>query len=102
MSRAELGVWLGLGAGAIAVLLMIPLKHPEKRAAMTGAFASRFAIGFLAANVDLPLPHLATGAVVGLLVSIPDAIITKAYAPVLILGTAFGAIASMLAHKLGV
>ena len=31
--------------------------------------------------------------VVGILTSVPDAIITKAYAPILITGTVFGAIA---------
>jgi hypothetical protein len=102
MSRAGLGILLGLGAGAIDVLLMIPLKHPGKRTAMMGAFASRFAIGFLAANVDLPMAHLGAGAVVGLLGSIPDAIITKIYAPILVTGTIFGALACMLAHKWGI
>jgi len=41
----------------------------------------------------------ARGAVVGLLVSIPDAIITKAWAPILIVGVIGGAIIGWLAVK---
>jgi hypothetical protein len=76
----------GLAFGAIAVAIMIPMDFADKPAALLGAFASRFAIGFLIPLVHMPLPGWAIGAIVGLLVSLPDAIITKAYAPILGLG----------------
>jgi hypothetical protein len=78
----------GLAAGTVDVLLMLPLKFPGKPAALAGAFFSRFAIGFVAANVRVPVHPALAGALVGLLISIPDAIITKAkaYVPILIGG----------------
>ena len=95
MSRVLLGVLLGLAAGVIDVLLMLPMKFPDKPTALLAAFLNRFAIGFLAANVGLPTNVIASGAMVGLLVSLPDAIITKAYAPILITGVVFGAFAGV-------
>jgi hypothetical protein len=93
MKQPVLGVLLGLAIGAADVGLMLPLKFPDKPTALTAAFFSRFAIGFLACNVVLPFHPALAGALVGLLVSIPDAIITKAYAPILITGVIFGALA---------
>lgn len=98
MSRVLLGVLLGLGAGVADVLLMLPMKFPDRRTALLAAFLSRFAIGFLAANIRLPVGAIAGGAIVGLLVSLPDAIITKAYAPILITGVVFGTLAGWAAR----
>jgi hypothetical protein len=101
MNRLLLGVLLGLAVGVADVLLMLPMKFPDKPTALAGAFFSRFAIGFLAANVRMPFHPALAGALVGLLVSIPDAIITKAYAPILITGLVFGALAGWAAHAWG-
>ena len=60
---------------------------------------SRFAIGFLIPLVDLGIPGWTRGLIVGLLISLPDAIITKAYAPILIAGALGGAIIGWLAGK---
>jgi len=78
--------------GAVDVALMLPLSFPDKRVALLGAFCARFALGFFAATVRLPLPPIGLGIVVGLLTSLPDAIITKAYAPIMVTGIIFGAI----------
>lgn len=102
MNRLLLGLLLGLGAGIVDVLLMLPMKFPDKPTAIAGAFFSRFAIGFLAANVRMPFHPALVGALVGLLISIPDAIITKAYAPILITGVIFGALCGWAAHAWGV
>lgn len=101
MNRVTLGVVLGLVIGAIDVLLMLPLEFPDKQAALMGAFASRFALGFFAATVRLPMPAIASGIFVGLLTSLPDAIITKSYAPILITGVLFGAAAGWIAGRWG-
>lgn len=83
MSRVPLGMLLGLVIGAVDVLLMLPLSFPDRRAFFAGAFCARFALGFLAATVRLPLSPVVAGVVVvGLLTSAPDAIITNAYAPI--------------------
>lgn len=93
MSRVPLGVLLGLVIGALGVVMMLPLSFPDKGAAFGGAFCGRFALGSFAATVRLPLPPIVSGIVVGLLTSAPDAIITKAYAPILVTGIVFGAVA---------
>jgi len=83
MNPIVFGVLAGLVFAAIDVALMIPMAFPDKKTAMLGAFLSRFAIGFLIPLVKLPLPPMAVGGIVGLLISLPDAVITKAYAPIL-------------------
>jgi hypothetical protein len=42
---------------------------------------------------------VASGVPVGVLTSIPDAIVTKAYAPILITGVVFGAIAGWVVGR---
>lgn len=101
MRRTTLGVLLGVVVGAVDVGLMLPLSFPDKATALTAAFCSRFAIGFLAANVTLPCHQALAGELVGLLVSIPDALTTKAYAPILITGLVFGALSGWAARKWG-
>jgi hypothetical protein len=78
---------------------MIPLSLPDKKTAMLGAFLSRFAIGFLIPVVDIGLPGWVRGMVVGLLVSLPDAVITKAYAPIIMVGLVGGAIIGWAAGR---
>ena len=101
MSSVTLGLALGLGIGAADVVLMLPMAFPDKRAALLGAFFSRFALGFFAATVRLPLSPMVAGVVVGLLTSLPDAIITKAYAPILLTGVVFGLLAGWIAGRWG-
>ncbi len=97
MDRAALGVILGVAFGVADVLLMLPLSFPDKRAALLGAFFARFALGFFSATVRLSVPPIAAGALIGMITSLPDAIITKAYAPIMGTGVSFGAIAEGVA-----
>jgi hypothetical protein len=99
MSRVTLGVLLGLAIGVIDVLLMLPLSFPDKPAALLGAFCARFGLGFFAATVALPLSPLATGILVGIITSLPDAIITKAYVPIMVTGLAFGTVAGWIVGR---
>jgi hypothetical protein len=101
MPRVPLGIGLGIAIGVIDVLLMLPLSFPDKRAALLGAFCARFALGFFAAVAVLPLPPVVSGIVVGILTSLPDAIITKAYAPIMVTGVIFGAIAGWIVGRWG-
>ena len=101
MNRVTLGIVLGLVIGAVDVLLMLPLDFPDKTAALLGAFCARFALGFFAATVRLPMPPVAAGVVVGVLTSLPDAIITNAFAPIMITGVIFGAITGWIAGRWG-
>ena len=101
MNHVTLGLVVGLVAGAIAAAAMLPLSFADKRAAIAAAFVSRFAIGFLTVNTALPIHPLLTGAGIGLLISIPDALITKAYAPILGMGVVLGALSGAALLLLG-
>ncbi len=92
MDRVWLGCLLGAAAGALSVVLMLPMKFPDRRAAFLGAFCNRFAIGFAVGISSLRLPPLAAGALIGFILSAADAIITRAVVPILVLGTVFGAL----------
>ena len=92
MNHITLGILLGLAAGALVVAMMMPMAFPDKRAALMAAFINRFAIGFLTANTLLPFNPILTGGIIGLLLSIPDALITKAYIPILVIGPIIGAL----------
>ena len=101
MSRLLLGAICGLVYGAVSAASMIPLSFSDKRAALLGAFLNRFSIGFVIGAARLPLPGWASGLVFGILLSLADAIITKVYAPILILGAVGGAIIGFIVGKWG-
>jgi len=101
MTRVSLGVVLGLVIGAVDVLLMLPLSFPDKGAALLGAFCARFSLGFFAAVAQLPVSPLVTGLIVGIVTSLPDAIITKAYLPIMVTGVVFGLIAGFVVGRWG-
>ena len=90
----------GSAFGLVDVAMMIPGTFPDKKVAMLGAFASRFAIGFIIPFCRMPLQMWITGAIVGLLISLPDAIITKAYAPILASGVCGGALIGWIAGRM--
>ena len=85
--------------GALDAALMLPLSFPDKRAALLGAFCARFALGFFAATVRLPMPPVLAGILVGILTSLPDAIITNAAVPIMLTGVLFGAIAGWIVGR---
>jgi hypothetical protein len=102
MSRLLLGALCGLAYGALSAASMIPLKFDDKTAALAGAFLNRFAIGFVIGAARLPVPAWAQGLIFGLLLSLPDAIITKAYAPIILLGAVGGVVIGLIVGKWGV
>jgi hypothetical protein len=86
MSKVILGLIAGLVFGALDVALL-------------GAFTSRFAIGFVIGCVHLPSwPGWMVGLLFGLLISLPDAIITHKYIPILVLGGIGGLVIGGLIH----
>jgi hypothetical protein len=80
---------------------MIPLSFPDKRAALLGAFINRFSIGFVIGAVTLPWPGWLTGLAIGVLLSLADAIITKSYAPILVLGAIGGTLIGWIVQRFG-
>ena len=86
MSHLAYGVVAGLAFGSLAVLSMLRLSFPDKRAALTAAFIDRFGIGLVIGVANLSWPAWAVGLVFGILLSAPSAIITKAWPPIMVFG----------------
>jgi hypothetical protein len=108
MSRLWLGLLAGIVYGGLSAASMIPLEFPDKRAALLGAFLNRLAIGVVIGGVigapqleALRLPPWLIGLVAGLLLSLADAVITKAYAPILVFGAIGGAVIGWLVGRFG-
>ena len=101
MPKIMLGIICGIIFGAISVATMIPLKFEDRKAAMAGAFVSRFGIGFVIGATNLPLPTWVSGLIFGLLLSLPDAIITKAWIPIMGLGIIGGILCGLVIGSFG-
>jgi len=96
MNKMIQGITAGFVFGIIDVLLMIPIPMNDKPIAMLASFINRFAIGFFIVATDLPIPSWIKGILIGLLLSLPDAIINKTYAPILGVGIVGGLIIGLL------
>jgi len=97
MTNILKGIIAGLIFGIVSIIPMFFMKFENKANAMTASFISRFAIGFIIYNMALPVPGWAKGALVGVVLSLPDAIVTKQYAPILGLGLIGGIICGFFA-----
>ena len=85
----------GLVFGSISAGSMIKIEAPslrQKREAMAAAFLERFFTGFVIGPVakGLGANGLLIGAVLGIGLSVPSALITRAYVPILVIGTIGG------------
>jgi hypothetical protein len=99
MSRLVVGLLCGLIFGAVDVALMLPMSFPDKRTALLAAFLSRFGIGFVIPLINLPAwPGWLIGVVIGVLLSLPDAVVTKTYGPILLSGAVGGLIIGGITH----
>jgi len=99
MDAIWLGVLCGLGFGVVDVLVMLPMKMENRRKkieALSSAFIERFMLGFLIPNVTLGIHPITVGALLGLTLSLPSAIITRAYAPIVGIGVAGGIIIGII------
>jgi len=99
MNKIILGLICGLVFGVLDVLIMIPLKFENTRKkyeAMSSAFLERFMTGFIIPNVDLGIHPAVTGMLLGLGFSVPTAIITRAYLPIIGTGVVGGVIIGVI------
>jgi hypothetical protein len=102
MTRLNLGIICGLVYGALSAASMIPLSFPDKRAALLGAFLNRFSIGVVIGLASSPnRSGWLLGLIIGILLSLADALITKAYAPILILGAIGGTLIGWIVERFG-
>jgi hypothetical protein len=101
MSRITLGLVCGLIFGLLDTAIMLPMKFEDRRKraeALSSAFIERFVLGFLIPNVSFDINEAVSGALLGLGLSVPTAIITRAYLPIIGIGVAGGAIIGFVTH----
>ena len=97
MNNIVKGLIAGTIFGIVSIIPMLFMTFEDKTRAMTASFVSRFAIGFIIFNMELPIPNWLKVGLVGLVLSLPDAIVTKQYAPILGLGLIGGIICGLFA-----
>ena len=103
MNKLIWGIIFGLTFGVIDILVMLPLKFESRRQkteALSSAFLERFMIGFLIPVTDLGINPAYAGLIIGAGLSIPTAIITKTYAPIIGTGVLGGLIIGILTNIL--
>ncbi|MFC1945926.1 hypothetical protein ACFLW1_01860 [Chloroflexota bacterium] len=101
MNNITLGIICGIVFGIIDVLIMLPIKVEDKRKrieSLVGAFIERFMLGFLIPNIDISLNPITTGALLGLGLSLPTAIIVRVYAPIVGIGVVGGIIIGIVTN----
>jgi len=102
MNSILLGIILGAIYGAVVVAPMTKMTFSDKQAAIAGAFINRFAIGFLIPNALVGINPLIRGLVLGIVLSLPDALITKSYKPIIGLGIVGGSIIGIITQLAGI
>ncbi len=102
MNSILLGIILGIVFGIVAIAPMFKMTFTDKNAAIVGAFINRFAVGFLIPNALVGVDPLLRGLILGILLSLPDAIITKSYIPIMVLGIIGGLIIGLITRLAGV
>jgi hypothetical protein len=101
MNRILLGAICGLAFGLLDVAIMIPLKYEDNRKrneAMISAFIERFMIGFITPNLALGSHYATVGCLIGTGLSIPTAIITRVYVPIIGTGAVGGVVIGFVAN----
>lgn len=102
MNSILLGIILGLVYGVVAVAPMTKMTFSDKQAAIAGAFINRFAIGFLIPNALVGINPIIRGLLLGVVLSLPDAIITKSYKPIMALGIIGGLVIGIITQVVGI
>ncbi|NCP61537.1 MAG: hypothetical protein GW839_14770 [Flavobacteriales bacterium] len=97
MNNIIKGLIAGTIFGIVSIIPMFFMTFEDKTRAITASFISRFAIGFIIFNLELPIPNWLKGGLVGLILSLPDSIITKQYKPILGLGLIGGIVCGLFA-----
>lgn len=97
MTNITKGIIAGLIFGVVSIIPMFFMEFENKTRAITASFISRFGIGFIIFNMQLPIPGWLKGGLTGLVLSMPDAIITKQYAPILGIGLIGGIVCGLFA-----
>jgi len=97
MDTVTKGIVAGLAFGAVSAVPMFFMSFEDKTKAILASFINRFAIGFIIFNLELPFSGWLTGLLAGIFLSLPDALITKAFKPIMSMGIVGGLICGILA-----
>lgn len=95
MDAVTLGLICGLIFGLFSSLIMIPMNVESRRKkweAISSAFVDRFMIGLIVPSTTFGLDPMISGLIIGIGLSIPSAIITRAYTPIIVIGAVGGLI----------
>ena len=95
MDNIVKGMIAGVIFGIVSLIPMIFLPIEDKRRAMIASFIDRFAIGFIIFNLSLPIVGWLKGGLTGFVLSLPPAIATRKYAPILGLGLIGGTVCGL-------
>lgn len=93
MDAITLGLLCGVVFGLFSSLIMVPMKFNSKREkyeAISSSSVDRFMIGLIIPNATFGLDPLISGLILGIGLSLPSAIITRVYAPIIIIGAIGG------------
>lgn len=95
MDNISKGIIAGLALGIASIIPMFFMEFEDKKKAIVASFINRFAIGFIIFNIDLPMVGWLNGLIIGSVLSLPDALITKAFKPIMGLGIIGGIICGL-------
>jgi hypothetical protein len=101
MDSVTLGLICGAVFGIFSVVIMIPMKLGDRRKkteSLVASFIERFMLGFLIPTVCIGLNPILTGAILGLGLNVPTALITRAYAPIIGIGVVGGIIIGVITN----
>ena len=96
MDNISKGLIAGFMFGIVSIIPMFFMEFENKKKAIMASFINRFAIGFIIFNIELPLAGWIKGLLLGSILSLPDALITKAFKPIMGLGIVGGIICGLL------
>ena len=99
MSRLYFALLTGLAFGILDIIPMFFMDLQDREIAIASAFINRFAIGFIIPLLNLRLAGWQKGILIGFLLSMPDALITKAYIPILSFGIIGGLLVGIVTER---
>jgi hypothetical protein len=97
MTYIDKGIIAGISFGIVSIVPMLFMKFENKQSAIIASFISRFSIGFIIFNLNIPGAGWLKGILIGLVLSIPDALVTKQYKPIIGLGVIGGLVCGLFA-----
>ena len=99
-SNVKHGLIVGFIFGILDIIPMFFMDFENASMAISGAFVNRFAIGLIIFVSDFGTAGWIKGLIIGSLLSLPDAIITGAYGPILGIGIVGGIIIGFVSDKI--